>query len=714
MTGVYIVASEPGNGKSVIVLGVHELMARRFPRLGVFRPVVAAGAPDALLSLLRSRGVADLPYEASVGVTWEDVHADQEAAIEEIVVRYRALARQCDAVLVVGADFTNVGASGELAFNARMAADLGLPALGVVSGAGRSQIEMIAAIERLVESLHDADCDVEAVFANRVEPAIVDELAERVSGHEPPMYVLPEVGLLSAPTVEDLRRACSGELIGGDASALGLEVRAFVVASMTLPNVLDRLTEGAIVITAGDRADVILGVMMAHGSGTFPALSGVILTGGLRPADQVVRLIEGLHTTLPVVLTQHSTYPTAQLAGTTVGRITPAGTGKINTALRIFDEHADRAQLLDRIATAHPEVCTPLMFQYALLDRARAERKRIVLPEGTEDRVLRAADILLRRDVVDLTLLGDPTAVRGRATQLQLDISAATVIDPNADELRERFAEQYAIRRAGKGVTADGARDTVTDVSYFGTMMVALDLVDGMVSGAVHTTAATIRPAFELIKARPGVSRISSVFFMCLHDRVLVYGDCAVNPDPGAEDLADIAISSAQTASQFGIEPRVAMLSYSTGPSDRGAGVEKVRAATAIIRTRAPELSVEGPIQYDAAIDLAVARSKLPGSEVAGRATVFIFPDLNTGNNTYKAVQRSARAVAIGPVLQGLRKPVNDLSRGALVQDIVNTVAITAIQAQDYDDASLPTVDSSAPSATAALPGYRGPSSVIS
>ena len=670
---MYIVGCGRATGKSAIALGVLELMGRRFGRLGVFRPVVAAEAPDAVLSLLRSRGAADTPEEASIGVTYEDVHTDPEAAIAEIVVRYRALARDCDAVLVVGTDFTDIGVSGELAFNARVATNLGVPAVCVVPGAGRSEEETIAAIELAVGSVREADCDVEAVFANRVEPELVAGISARLGGHEPPVYVLPEVGLLTAPTVADLLRACSGELIGGDASALGLEAAGFVVASMTLPNLLDRLFEGAIVITGGDRADVVLGVLMAHASGTLPALSGVILTGGLRPANQLLRLIEGLHTTLPMVLTDQATYPTAHLAGTTVGQITPETTRKIDTALKLFDEHVDRAQLLDRIATAQPEVLTPLMFEYELLDRARSERKHIVLPEGAEDRVLRAADTLLRREVVEVTLLGDPAVVRARATQLQLDISAAAVIDPDTDELRERFAQEYAARRAHKGVTLDAARDIVVDVCYFGTLMVVLGLADGMVSGAAHTTAATIRPAFELVKARPGVSVVSSVFFMCLHDRVLVYGDCAVNPDPTAEQLADIAISSAQTASQFGIDPRVAMLSYSTGKSGRGTGVDKVREATAIVRERRPDLSVEGPIQYDAAIDMSVARSKLPDSEVAGRATVFIFPDLNTGNNTYKAVQRSAGAIAIGPVLQGLRKPVNDLSRGALVRDIVNT-----------------------------------------
>jgi phosphate acetyltransferase len=322
------------------------------------------------------------------------------------------------------------------------------------------------------------------------------------------------------------------------------------------------------------------------------------------------------------------------------------------------------------------------MFEYELFSRARADRKRIVLAEGTEERVLRAADALLSREVADLTLIGAVDAVRDRARQLQLDVSAATLVDPADPQLRERFALEYAARRAHKGVTVDAALDVIGDVSYFATMMVVLGLADGMVSGAEHTTAATIRPAFELIRARSGVTLISSVFFMCLRDRVLVYGDCAVNPDPSAEQLAEIAISSAATASQFGVEPRVAMLSYSTGDSGRGAGVEKVREATALVHARAPGLPLDGPIQYDAAVDASVARSKLPGSSVAGRATVFIFPDLNTANNTYKAVQRSSGALAIGPILQGLDKPVNDLSRGARVQDIINTIAITAIQAQ--------------------------------
>jgi phosphate acetyltransferase len=422
--------------------------------------------------------------------------------------------------------------------------------------------------------------------------------------------------------------------------------------------------------------------MLAHQSGTFPPLAGILLTGGYQLPDSIRRLAEGVQQDLPIALTDLGTFTTAERVMRVRGPITKDSSRKIETAHRAFAEQVDQAALLAAIDVSASDVRTPLMFEYQLMERARADRQRIVLPESEDDRILEAAAILLRRGVANLILLGEETKVRARASALGLDLDEATIVSPSETELVEKFAAAYAEARAHKGMTVERARDIVTDISYFGTMMVHLGLADGMVSGAVNTTAHTIRPALEFVKTKPGVSTVSSVFLMCLADRVLVYGDCAVIPEPTTEQLADIAVSSADTAQQFGIDPRVAMLSYSTGTSGSGADVERVRAATELVRSRAPELPLEGPIQYDAAVDPEVARTKLPNSAVAGRATVFIFPDLNTGNNTYKAVQRSAHAIAIGPVLQGLRKPVNDLSRGALVDDIVNTVAITAVQAQ--------------------------------
>ena len=421
---------------------------------------------------------------------------------------------------------------------------------------------------------------------------------------------------------------------------------------------------------------------MAHQSATFPNLSAVVLTGGYSPPDSVQKLIDGVPQDLPILVTPGGTFETASALAAVRGRLTAESSDKLQTALAVYEESVDAEALLAAIDVAESDVVTPLMFQHRLIQRARSDRRHVVLPEGDDERILRAAASLLRHGVADLTLLGEAAAIRTRAAAIEVDITGASILSPNDPELVEVFAKEYTGIRAQKGMTRELAADIVTDVSYFGTMMVHLGMADGMVSGAVHTTAHTIRPSFEIIKTAPGTKIVSSVFLMCLSDRVLVYGDCAVNPDPTAAQLADIAISSATTAAQFGVDPRVALLSYSTGTSGTGADVDKVRTATDLVHRLRPDLLAEGPIQYDAAVDASVADTKMPDSLVAGRATVFVFPDLNTGNNTYKAVQRSAHAVAIGPILQGLNKPVNDLSRGALVDDIVNAVAITAVQAQ--------------------------------
>ena len=435
-------------------------------------------------------------------------------------------------------------------------------------------------------------------------------------------------------------------------------------------------------ITPGDRADLVAGSLAAQLSGSFPPVSGLVLTGGF-VEPTVRRLLAGFGgARMPVLAVDTDTYETASAVGTVRGAIGPNSLRKIAAAIRLFEDGVDLDVLQDRLAVEQPTQVTPLMFERALLERAKADRRHIVLPEGNDDRILVAAEQLLLRGVAELTVLGRPEDISARAAALGLTLPGVKVIDPATSEHRQHFAEVYAELRKHKGVSLLQAYDVMADVSYFGTMMIHQGLADGMVSGAAHTTAHTIRPAFEFIRTAPGVALVSSAFLMCLADRVLVYADCAVVPKPDAGQLAAIAVSAAETAAIFGIEPRVAMLSYSTGDSGSGTDVDKVREATSVVHSRRPDLAVDGPIQYDAAIDPDVARTKLPDSPVAGRATVFIFPDLNTGNNTYKAVQRSAGAVAIGPVLQGLAKPVNDLSRGALVADIVNTVAITAIQAQ--------------------------------
>lgn len=685
---IYIASAEGETGKSTVALGVLDLLTRTVQRVGVFRPVArSTDGDDYVLQLLLAHDGVDLSYDECVGVTYEEVHADPEAALSRIVSRYHEVERRCDVVVIVGTDYTDVASPTELSYNARIAANLAAPVLAVVRASNRTPEEVRQIADVMVTELRTHHAEVLGVVANRVPPESIVPVRRAIS-HELPAWAIPEDALLAAPTVKAIMEAVDGRMVAGDPELLGREALDLLVGAMSVEHLLEKLTDGAVVITPGDRADTLLGLLMAHAAEGFPSLAGIVLNGGFFPAPAVARLVEGLGQRLPIMRTDLGTFRTASRAAATRGRLSADSQRKIDTALALFERHVDGEALLARLDVTRPSVVTPLMFEYELLDRARSDRRHIVLPEGSDDRVLRAASTLLQRGVADLTILGDEAAIRARANELGLDISAAAVLDPKNGELHERFAQEYAELRKHKGMTVDRAREIVGSVSYFGTMMVQLGLADGMVSGAAHTTAHTIRPAFEIIRTVPETSIVSSVFLMCLEDRVLVYGDCAVIPDPTATQLADIAISSAETAKQFGIEPRIAMLSYSTGDSGTGADVDKVREATALVKERRPDLVVDGPMQYDAAVDPAVGAAKAPDSPVAGRATVLVFPDLNTGNNTYKAVQRSAGAVAIGPVLQGLRKPVNDLSRGALVQDIVNTVAITAIQAQGLDAAS--------------------------
>ncbi|MFF1819305.1 phosphate acetyltransferase [Kribbella sp. NPDC058245] len=686
-SSVYVASVEGSTGKSTVALGVLQQLSRRVERVAVFRPIVRPdttmhGGRDYVLDLLTAHDAVDLTYEECLGVTYDAVHADPDAALSAIVQRYHEVAERADAVLVVGSDYTDVGTPTEFAFNAKIAANLGTPVLLVLNGFGRTPHDLRAIADMAAGELRANHGTLAAVVANRVTPDGLTEAVNALTGTGVPAFALPEELVLSQPTVADLLPAVDGRLLSGDPALLTREVTGLVVAGMTMPNVLDRLSDGVAVVTAGDRPEVVLGVLMAHASLNFPQISAVVLNGGFTLPSQVQRLIDGLGVTLPILDTDFDTQAASAALTAVRGRLAKNSPRKIDAALALFERNVDSNALLDQLEVARSSAVTPLMFEHQLIDEAVAHRKNIVLPEGEEERILRAADTLLRRGITDLTLLGNPVVISAKAAALGVDVTAARLIDPEHDPMAEHLAAELHRLREHRGVDLERARELVRDVSYFGTMMVQLGLADGMVSGAVHTTAHTIRPALEVVKTVPGVSVVSSVFFMCLQNQVLVYGDCAVNPDPTAEQLADIALSSAATAVAFGIEPRVAMLSYSTGASGTGDDVEKVLKATSIVRDRAPDLLIEGPIQYDAAIDAAVARTKLPGSPVAGRATVFIFPDLNTGNNTYKAVQRSANAVAVGPVLQGLRKPVNDLSRGATVRDIVNTVAITAVQAE--------------------------------
>ncbi|MEV7500124.1 phosphate acetyltransferase [Streptomyces sp. NPDC093018] len=687
---VYLTGIDRGDGRQVVELGVMELLTRQVDRVGVFRPLVHDG-PDRLFELLRARYRLSQDPATVIGMDYREASAIQaeqgtDELVSTLVDRFHQLARSFDVVLVLGTDFAATQLPDELALNARLANEFGASVLPIVGGRGQNAESVRAEVRNAYRAYHGLGCDVLAMIANRVAREDRDELAERLASRLPvPCYVLPDEPALSAPTIAQIAQALDARVLLGDDSGLARDVLGFVFGGAMLPNLLTALTPGCVVITPGDRADLVVGALAAHSAGT-PPIAGMLLTLDEVPSQEILTLAARLAPGTPVLSVRGNSFPTAERLFSLEGRMTAATPRKAETALGLFERHVDTAELARRISAPSGDRVTPMMFEHTLLERARTDRRRVVLPEGTEERVLHAAEVLMRRGVCDLTLLGPVDQIRKKAADLGIDLGDTQLIDPATSELRDGFAEKYAALRAHKGVTVELAYDVVTDVNYFGTLMVEEGLADGMVSGSVHSTAATIRPAFEIIKTRPEAEIVSSVFFMCLADKVLVYGDCAVNPDPDAEQLADIAVQSAATAARFGVEPRIAMLSYSTGTSGTGADVDKVRAATELVRARRPDLKIEGPIQYDAAVEPTVAATKLPGSEVAGQATVLIFPDLNTGNNTYKAVQRSAGAIAVGPVLQGLNKPVNDLSRGALVPDIVTTVAITAIQAQTSAD----------------------------
>ncbi len=699
-TNLFITATEERSGKSAVVLGMMQMLLKSIDKVAFFRPVISepeAGWEDPVINLVLEHFDLDINYEDTFGTTLQEaqelINSGQEALLHDTILnKYNYLKSSFDFVLCDGTDFRGKDIAFESNINVDIAANLGAPVLLISSGRKKDIEELVRLTQLNVDALVERGVDIMACIVNRAaaDVSVEDFSRVRVRGNgdsKLPIYVIPENRELSNPTVGDVKRWLGARALYGREGLTTL-VENFVVAAMQIGNFLDYIKPGTLVIVPGDRCDIILASIASRLSGSYADISGIVLTGNLLPSENVLRLLQGLNLKVPVPIltTGGHTYQTIERLSELYGYIEPHDARRIASAIGEFSKNVDTKELGRRVVSTVPTRVSPKMFEFALMEKAARKTQRIVLPEGTCDRILRASDILLRRGVANLVLLGNEEEVRMRAMGCGLDLKWVEIIDPEKSNLFGDFVSEYMELRKHKGVIEEFARDRMSDPTYFGTMMVHKGLADGMVSGAENTTAHTIRPAFEFIKTKPGISVVSSVFFMCLRDRVLVYGDCAVNPNPTARQLAEIALSSAETARIFGIEPRVAMLSYSTGSSGKGEDVERIIEATAIakdlITERGLDLLLEGPLQYDAAIDMEVAATKMPGSKVAGRATVFTFPDLNTGNNTYKAVQRSAGAVAIGPILQGLNKPVNDLSRGCTVDDIVNTVAITAIQAQ--------------------------------
>ncbi|MGW9550713.1 phosphate acetyltransferase [Citricoccus zhacaiensis] len=692
--GIFVTTTTNGAGKSLVTLGIADSLYKRSGSIGYLRPIVPGDSveTDPMVQLMREDYGLDAGL-ARGGVTAAAARrmvaeGRTDELYERCVALFEEMAGACGIVVVEGSDLAGADPAVELDLNAELARHLSLPVVGVVSAAGLDGTAAADAVDLARRTLDESGVELLSMIVNRADPDRLEEIetAIRPGRHEWPVYVLPELPELSLPSVSEVATALGLTQVAGNLH-LDRDVSEVKAVSMEGGNFLQILREGALVLVSGDRSDAVLATVASSLAPEFPVASGMILTNGIEPNEQIRRLYA--EAPFPIFTTFADTFSTARAVSAVRSELSSAQPRKTAAALGAWHQRVDGTELLQRIDLPRAARTTPLRFLHGLIERARSERKTIVLPEGEDTRILRAAEILRRRDVCDLVVLGHEATIRDLAAKEGVDLTGLTLMDPSTSEAREGYAEEYSRLRAHKGIDLDRARDIMTEGAYFGTMMVQRGDVDGMVSGAAHTTANTIRPALEFVKTRPGVSIVSSVFFMLLPDRALVYGDCAVNPDPNAEQLADIAYASSMTAQQFGVQPRVAMLSYSTGGSGTGDAVDKVRTATELVRDEHPQLKVDGPLQYDAAVNASVAASKMPDSEVAGQATVFVFPDLNTGNNTYKAVQQSSGAVAVGPVLQGLNKPVNDLSRGCTVDDIVNTVAITAIQAQS-DQAEQP------------------------
>lgn len=664
-------------------------------RIGYFKPIInidPAEGKDGHIETVLQYFNLDVRYEETYAFTRPAAMRQMEnegqgGMMNNIIRKYKKMEEDYDFTVIEGSDFLGEGTAFEFEMNLSIAKNLNVPVIVVSSGENKTIAEIVSAVLNVLRSFASREVQVLAIVVNKVTPEKVDDIQQLLEGQLSEgviLAVIPSNKALSSPSMKEIHESLNGDLLFGE-QHLSNQVENVVIGAMNVPHFLNHIKENVLIITPGDRGDMIIAALQANLSTSYPKVSGIVLTAGFQPEEPIIRLLKGLQTVIPIILVTTGTFETSTKVGAIKSRITPDNTKKIQLALSTFEKNVDVPALDQKIITFKPEGITPHMFQYQLAKWAKRETKHIVLPEGNDDRILKATARLVSEEIVKLTLLGDQEEIAASVKRLglDLDLNRIRIINPAHSEYYDDYVKTLYELRKNKNVNLEMARDMMTDVSYFGTMMVFKGHADGMVSGAVHTTQHTIRPALQFVKTKPGISVVSSVFFMCLPDRVSVFGDCAVNPNPTAEQLSEIAISSAESSRRFGIEPRIAMLSYSSGSSGEGEDVDKVRKATEIVKQKRPDLKVEGPIQYDAAVDPVVGKQKLPNSEVAGQASVLIFPDLNTGNNTYKAVQRETGALAIGPMLQGLNKPVNDLSRGCTVDDIFNTVIITAIQAQE-------------------------------
>ena len=684
---IYIITPDSYSGKILVSLGIMQTIIRNTPNVAYFKPILER-ADDNHISTMISQFNLNMKYEEAFAYTRDQaITLKNQGKISEvydtIINKYKALEERFDFVLVEGVDLAKESSTFDFNFDISIIRSLNTPALAVVKDSFTTEEALLSHTRVELNTLLENEIKVLGLFINKAENH-TSETKQTLEREFKNIHftIIPQEEILEKPTLKEIANALNADFLYEDKN-VNVIAQKTIVGGMRLHNFLPRLTENCIAVIPADRSDLIVGTLAASFSTNYPRVAGIVLYGGFEPEEAISKIIEGTSIGVPIIHAQTGTYETANIIGNIRSRIYPESEEKIKLCLQLFDKHTDISDLNTRISSFKSDTLTPRMFQYNMVKAAKKAQKHIVLPEGTDDRILTAASQLASDELATLTILGERDGILRRVNELGLkwNNDRISIINPiESPKYKDYYEKLYELRKA-KGLELSQAKDLMLDVSYFGTMMVFLGDADGMVSGAVNTTAHTILPSLQFVKTKAGVNTVSSVFFMLLPDRVLVYGDCAIVPNPTAEQLAEIAITSADSAKAFGIEPKVALLSYSSGNSGSGADVDKVRSATAIVKEQRPDLLVEGPIQYDAAVDPKVGSQKMPNSPVAGQANVLIFPDLNTGNNTYKAVQRETGALAIGPMLQGLKKPVNDLSRGATIPDIYNTVLITAIQA---------------------------------
>jgi phosphate acetyltransferase len=682
----FLAAFTQDSGLTSMSLGLVQALRRDRVAVGFIKPIMQPadrGSADLDANFARLLLDLDVPDPMPFAVAEARVRAGGlDALLEDLVAAVETAGTGCDAVVVEGL-IPDAGLQIAARLNVAMVRAFAATLIPVLSGKGHDPTAIAAIVDLAMRQFaEDGEAPpLAGILINHLHPGVHPTLPATLpvsSGDVPVLGDVPFEQRLSALRLRDVQETLGTGIERAGAIA-HTRVHDFLIAGSGVEGVIDRLRPGALVVVAGERSDIVLASAFVYLQGM--PLAGLLLTCGSKLTPQVATLLGGPGLIeLPILTTDQDTYATAALLGNLSHDVRADDTERMDQVLTHAAEHIDTTALLALIGRVGHLRMPPPAFRHRMVQTARAANKRIVLPEGDEPRTLQAAAICHLKGIARCVLLGEPDRVRHIAEAQGVVLpDQVEIIDPAA--VRGRYVEPMTVLRRAKGLTALQAEQQLEDNVVLGTMMLALDEVDGLVSGAVHTTASTIRPALQLIRAAPGVTTVSSVFFMLMPNEVLVYGDCAVNPDPTAEELADIAVQSADSARAFGVEPRVAMISYSTGTSGSGVDVDKVVRALAIAHAKRPDLLIDGPLQYDAASVESVGRQKAPNSPVAGRATVFVFPDLNTGNTTYKAVQRSAHVVSIGPMLQGLRKPVNDLSRGALVDDIVYTIALTAIQA---------------------------------